>query len=84
MKRQRHIENEDDKFDYNKMKVKDLRELVSTRGLDLKGLTRKEQLMDVLEEDDRKQSTGESSSSMLLYIKNILTVTRRLDNGEQE
>jgi predicted permease len=61
--------HEDNK--YKEMKVKDLKQLVSLRGLDLKGLTRKEQFINVLEEDDRKKFRRES-------------ISRRLDNGEQE
>jgi hypothetical protein len=58
--------HEDNK--YKEMKVKDLKQLVSTRGLDLKGLTRKEQFINVLEEDDRKKFRRESISSDLTTV----------------
>jgi len=43
--------------DYEKMKAIDLRKMVSARGIPLKGLTKKAQYIEKLEEDDRRKSS---------------------------
>ncbi len=61
-----HTTKEDNHLNYNEMKVKDLKQLVSLRGLSTRGLTRKEQFIRILEQDDKKHSARESSTLIKL------------------